>query len=94
MARAAPMVALLPDGLVLVAGGDSVHGTTATAELYDPAGDSWTAQPSMPEARAAGAAVTLPDGSVLLLGGHRFEGADPTSSSPLAEVIRFVMGSE
>ena len=95
--RVAPMVALLPDGRVVVAGGDSVKGpptSTLTADLYDPASDSWSALPPMPEARGAGAAVTLPDGSLLMVGGHRFEGAEPGLSGPLSTAVRLVIGSE
>jgi N-acetylneuraminic acid mutarotase len=81
--RSNAMVAKLPDGRVLVAGGDGGYryaggsgpspdpvSVTATAELYDPATDTWAPLHPMPEARAGGAAVALADGSVLLVGGY------------------------
>jgi hypothetical protein len=73
------MVARLPDGRVLVAGGagDIPEGypysntfTAAVVEIYDPANNTWSAMPSMPEARAGGAVVVLADGSILLVGGY------------------------
>ena len=70
-------VARLPDGRVLVAGGEghmfedpTPTPTNRSAELYDPTTDTWASLPDMPEARAGGAALDLIDGSVLLVGGH------------------------
>ena len=69
--RSDPMLALLADGRVLVAGG--IDGATISesdeAELYDPANDTWTALPAMPDYRQGGATVVLADGSVMLVGG-------------------------
>jgi hypothetical protein len=69
--RSQPLVARLVDGRVLVAGGidGATVGPSTEADLYDPATDTWTTLPPMPEPRARGAAVALPDGSVLLVGG-------------------------
>ena len=90
------LVAALDDGRVLVAGGRGAYQTSApnsaTAELYDPATDSWSALPPMPEPRAVGAAVVLADGSVLLVGGYD-ERPSPDSGYErvvLAPAIRFV----
>ncbi len=83
------LVARLPDGRVLVAGGVEAYVDypdpfpTAAAELYDPATDTWSPLPPMPEARAGGAAVVLTDGSVLLVGGYN-------DSIVLTSAIRFV----
>jgi hypothetical protein len=72
------MVAPLPDGRVLIAGGAgaipegspySDTPTTAIAVLYEPKTDTWTDLPPMPEPREQGSAVSLHDGSVLLVGG-------------------------
>ena len=63
---------LLPDGRVLVAGGDSGSVTLASAELYDPSTGSWAATGSMHEGRAAHAAVLMSDGRVLVAGGADF----------------------
>jgi hypothetical protein len=66
------LVAPLADGRILIAGG--IDGETVTpstaADIYDPAANTWTALPPMPQPRAEGAAVALPDGSVLLVGGE------------------------
>jgi hypothetical protein len=65
--------ALLHDGRVLVAGGwyatpnsDPSH---ATAEIYDPATNRWTATGSMTDARAEYGLASLSDGRVLAVGG-------------------------
>jgi N-acetylneuraminic acid mutarotase len=57
---------LLPNGKVLVAGGD---GNIASAELYDPSAGSWTATGSMATARSGHTATLLPNGKVLVAGG-------------------------
>jgi len=67
---------MLPDGSVVVSGGQStVCATSAsvctkkTVERYDPQGDAWTPLPDMGFYRNAPAAVTLADGRVLVVGG-------------------------
>lgn len=57
---------LLPDGRVLVAGGD---GGFMAAELYDPGTGRWTATGSMAQGRIGHTATLLPDGTVLVTGG-------------------------
>jgi len=103
------VAATLADGRVLVAGGerdtcgvDGLCGETyvaiEAASLYDPATDTWTALPPMPEPRAGGAAVTLTDGSVLIVGGYNetaYGGTDcqtPDQPTGLASAVRFVPG--
>lgn len=69
--RSAPAAAALPDGKVLVAGGnyaDAYGG--ATADLYDPATGLFTATGNLGQARQAPGAVALPDGKVLVAGGY------------------------
>ncbi|MFL5356362.1 kelch repeat-containing protein [Archangium sp.] len=67
---------LLPSGKVLVAGGLVVSGDpsdlgspSATAELYDPATDTWTATGSMLSPHRYHTATRLPSGKVLVAGG-------------------------
>ena len=65
-ARTAFTATLLPDGRVLVAGGD---GTFNAAEVYDPVTGGWTATGSMAEGRIGHTATLLSDGTVLVTGG-------------------------
>ena len=62
---------LLPNGMVLVAGGHiSSPNVTASAELYDPANGTWTATGSLNTARGEHTATLLPNGMVLVAGGY------------------------
>ncbi len=63
--------ALLPDGRVLLAGGNSQDaGDTATAELYDPVTAEFSSAGSMTVARSWHTATSLRDGRVLIVGGE------------------------
>jgi hypothetical protein len=69
-ARTIHTATLLPDGRMLVAGGDSSSGPQlASAELFDPGTGSWTATGKMVRDHAGHMATLLPDGRVLVLGG-------------------------
>ena len=60
---------MLPNGKVLVAGGDDSSGLLASAELYDPASGTWTATGDLSTARRRHTATLLPNGKVLVAGG-------------------------
>ncbi|MCL7489434.1 MAG: hypothetical protein M8357_14810 [Desulfobulbaceae bacterium] len=60
---------LLPNGLVLVAGGEFIPGTLASAELYDPATNSWSSAGTMIDSRSSHSATLLSNGRVLVAGG-------------------------
>lgn len=76
---------LLSTGNVLVAGGmvglASNPATTASAMLYNPATNAWTATGSMNADRGQQTATLLPDGQVLITGGITFHSH---RSTPLA----------
>jgi hypothetical protein len=59
---------LLPNGMVLVAGGYS-GGWLSSAELYNPATGAWSLTGAMITAREGHAATLLPNGKVLVAGG-------------------------
>jgi len=71
---------LLANGRVLVTGGlqamtvvptalSAVHDATATAEIYDPIANNWTASTSLRTPRCGHVAITRPDGRILFAGG-------------------------
>lgn len=64
----APAVAPLPDGRVLVAGGND-GGPLSSAEIFDPATGTYSPTGSMSIARNSAEAAPLPDGRVLVVGG-------------------------
>jgi len=64
---------LLPNGQVLVAGGNNASGTLASAELYNPSTGTWTATGSMMTALSAFSLTLLPDGEVLAVQGTSAE---------------------
>lgn len=73
-ARFGHTATLLADGTVLVAGGfgSATQGavSTATAEIYNPAGNTWTTVAPLAASRGYATATRLSDGRVLVVGGR------------------------
>jgi N-acetylneuraminic acid mutarotase len=67
--RESQTATLLPNGNVLVAGGETSTSVTASSEVYVPGTATWSAAGNMAVARAAQQAVLLPSGKVLVAGG-------------------------
>lgn len=89
---------LLPDGRVLVAGGEGsavVGGCgqcsqkLSSAELYDPATNTWTALPDMQAAHAWATATLLSNGLVLVAGGESAYDPDAEDYVPTASTDLF-----
>jgi hypothetical protein len=81
--RHGPVAAPLPDGRVLVAGGDYVDGGgdhyLASAEVFNPATNAFTPVGDMSVPRVRAFAAPLPEGRVLVAGGN--DGATRLSSA-------------
>ncbi|MFN8496429.1 MAG: kelch repeat-containing protein [Anaerolineae bacterium] len=75
---------LLPNGKVLVVGGEMAgyYGpdVRASAEVYDPATNTWTMVASMTVPRYAYTATLLPTGKVLVVGGGTINGGSTASA--------------
>jgi N-acetylneuraminic acid mutarotase len=71
VARSHHTATLLPDGKVLVVGGENaLYLVEASAEIYDPVANTWTATRAAPvSARSQHTATLLPSGLVLIAGG-------------------------
>src|SRR5664279_1484796 len=69
VARTAHSATLLPNGQVLVAGGEGTTGFLSSAELYNPSTGRWTVTGSMATSRLGQSAALLPNGLVLVAGG-------------------------
>jgi hypothetical protein len=76
IARVRAATAPLPDGRVLVAGGNDGATRLSSAEVFNPASNTFSPVSDMTTDRARAAAAPLPDGRVLIAGG--------TNGAPLA----------
>src|SRR5262249_56720704 len=68
-ARESHTATLLPNGKILVAGGENTNGSLSSAELYRLDSESWGATGSLRSARNDHTATLLPNGKVLVTGG-------------------------
>jgi hypothetical protein len=87
---------LLPDGTVLIAGGESFCTTLpclvtqVSAEVFDPSVGYFRETADMSAPRAGHAATSLNDGTVLVAGGYRFEYPQPGCCLNLVSAELFV----
>ena len=75
-ARYAHTATLLPNGKVLVAGGNKDGTLLSSAELYDPTTETWTSVSGMAAARSGHTATLLTDGMMLVAGGSSLASAE------------------
>lgn len=76
VARSGHTATVLPDGKVLVSGGNNATGELASSELYDPTTGQWSLNVNnMQVARSGHVTVTLPNLSLLAVGGGTQTGA-------------------
>jgi hypothetical protein len=81
IARVRAAASPLPDGRVLVAGGNDGATRLSSAEVFNPATNAFTPVGDMETDRARAAAAPLPDGRVLIAGG--------TNGAPLSSAAVF-----
>ena len=82
-ARSGHTASLLPDGRVLLAGGQNSGGAISSLEIFDPASGNFSGAGVMTSARMKHAAASLQDGRVLIVGG--FDGTSPLASSDILD---------
>jgi hypothetical protein len=74
--RSGHCASMLSDGRVLIAGGGDLNGNLfKTAELFDPAAQSFSTTGNLSQGRKGATATPLPNGKVLIAGGQDSGGA-------------------
>ncbi len=68
-ARDGHTATLLPNGNVVVAGGENNNAAMTSTEVYSPTFNSWTVSGNLNVARSNAGAMLLPNGSILIAGG-------------------------
>lgn len=98
--RSGHTATLLPDGRVLVVGGQTTETRggrvrlvgvaaaipSATAEVFDPQSGSWRPVASLGTARVGHSATLLPGGQLLVAGGYALDGDRPLASAERYDV--------
>jgi hypothetical protein len=79
--RSGHTATLLLNGKVLVAAGSSTAPYLSSAEVYDPATETWTATGALSQGRDQHTATLLPNGKVLVAGGYSGDYSGSTLSS-------------
>ncbi len=84
--RESATATLLPNGQVLIAGGDSgpTNASLASAEVYDPVANTWSLAASMTTSRENHTATQLQSGLVLVVGGTYSPAASTELYDPVA----------
>jgi len=82
-ARASAMQTLLPDGRVLIAGGNDGTSQILPSEIYDPVSGTWTVDASLSVGVYEPGLVNLGGGRVLLTGGWVFDSPPTTTAVQL-----------
>lgn len=65
---------ILPNGNVLVAGGQGYRMTLSSSEIYDPSTGVWSLTDDIKYTRYLHTAIVVLDGKVLVMGGHTLRG--------------------
>ncbi|HEY8598583.1 MAG TPA: kelch repeat-containing protein [Thermomicrobiales bacterium] len=84
---------VLPDGRVLIVGGETIDPASgqqrvlASAELYDPRTNSWSRVGDLGRSRVGHTAIVLPDGRVVVSGGETVAADGQRDVTPAVEIF-------